>query len=160
MDKDIVIDFPKIMQKFMDGKGNRRSYSNPVYDTGNRENQMGGDFKGDPIVFKRRTRFLDKIGKDIYEWDYVLIDGEKRLIQINGGLVLGVSDDGHEILISRHTAKEFKIVGEYDFGGKIVIKGINSLNDKIIKMVVSASRIMDDFQNIQRGSKSIPYGDF
>ena len=82
--KDVIIDFPKIMQKFMDNRDNRRNYSRSVYLTNKHNWQDGGDYKNDPIVFKQKTKFKDKYGKDIFEWDYVLVKGKKCLVTING----------------------------------------------------------------------------
>lgn len=152
MESDVIIDVPKIMQRFLDNRDNRRSYSNPVYLSDKKDWQLGGDFEGDEIVFKRRTDYRDKTGKYIYEWDYVLIGGKKVLIHINGGLLVGRSDYG-EISISAHTDKEFEIVGEFDFKGRIVIKGINAVSNNIKDMSSVANHILDREQNIKDGCK-------
>ena len=153
MESDVIIDVPKIMQKFLDNRVNRGPYSNPIYLSDKKNWQLGGDFKGDPIVFKRRTDYRDKTGKYIYEWDYVLVDGKKVLIQINGGLLVGRSDYG-EISISAHEDKEMEIVEEFDFEGRIVIKGINAVSNNIQDMSSKANYILDIEQNIKDGCKN------
>lgn len=153
MAKDIIVDFPKVMQRFRDNRDNRRNYSCPTYLTEEKEWQMGGDFPNDPIVFKRSTKYKDKTGRVIYEWDYILVDKEERLVQLSGGCWLGRSKEGGVILISAHLDKEFEIVGEFDFLGKIVIKGIDRLSDSINNMANAASSIESIRSNIDGGCK-------
>lgn len=160
MESDVIVDFPKILQEFMDNRNNRRSYSKPSYDTDNHKSQMGGDYIGSPIVFKRRTNFRDKTGKYIYEWDYVLINGEEYLIQINGGLLLIESKDNYEGSLSKYKSKELEIIREYDFGGKIVIKGINATANNISNMERISMGITYNYNEIMNGSKSRLFREF
>ena len=151
--KDVIIDFPKIMQKYMDNRDNRRSYSRPVYLCDKHDWQDGGDYEKDSIVFKRKTDYKDKNGKEIFEWDYVSVDGRKCLITLNAGVWEYTTPDSFSDRLSCKQSQDLEIIDSKEFNGKIVIKGINALEKNITNMALWASAIIDEYQNIRNGSK-------